>query len=65
MIAFTALFELLYARNFTDAKSQLGSLFSVSEPSPEERFTMRPASERRSSGSSACVTRTTPKTFVS
>jgi len=36
VIAFTAVFELSYARYFTAANSQLGSLFRARLPRPEE-----------------------------
>jgi hypothetical protein len=64
--ALSAAFDVLYANRA--GKTPVGSRFAApwaSEPSTLLMLTIRPAGERRSSGSTALVTRTTPKTFVS
>jgi hypothetical protein len=69
--ALSAAFDVLYANKAgktPGGKTPVGSRFAApwaSEPSTLLMFTIRPAGERRSSGSTALVTRTTPKTFVS
>ena len=58
-------FRRLICHEINGPNSEAGSELSVSEPNPLDMLTILPAADLRRSGSSAFVTATTPKTFVS
>ncbi len=62
---FTAAFDAGWATPGYAAAGEPGVVIRAIEPSPLLTFTMTGAADRSSSGRNACVTRTTPKTFVS
>jgi hypothetical protein len=56
----SAALDTLYPRCVTGANSHPGSPFGVSDPSPLDTFTIRPAGDRRRSGSIAWTTAAAP-----
>src|SRR5262245_18117512 len=65
VIALRAVFDGLYTAPNAGRCGLVGSAFSVSEPEELDTLTIRAAGALRRSGSIACVTATTPNTFVS
>ena len=61
---FTAALEAGYCRPTSVDSSRSGSVVTPIEPIPEDTLTITGFSDRASSGTNACVTRTSPTTLV-